>query len=754
MKIRKLTLLLTPALAIIAATGCVKPTAEGLSLYDDKSILIGTAKIDPENPTQSLPELKENILTAPLATYRLSTKGDVPYVEASQLASALNTTLQFVTANSGVKVEVKDKILHIKSKDDKGELVLDAKEDTVKLKSSPSFTLDVTMYNNNVPGDYVSFRGNSIQESSETRVYKEDGSAVPEYETYSFRDYGFDIYEKDDKYYLPFEAVTKLMYRDIGLDFAYNGKEFYINELGKFIQTRAYSSNGYFKNYIGVFAPSKNKGPGEAYRFYYPYQILKEGSDKETERATRFLVLNEGGSGYFVSCRGEELDTTKAITDDQDASYIYTWTKVGDILNVKISNQATGEETTPSPLGEYQIHLDETRFLKGTVSRETSDYNYNILRFLFDNIYGLKAIKGYSNADAYFTTLGVKNGLKNTNASEYNKALAALIGNVDDGHSNFTQLQLATKYEETADLPDLIISNRHDRVRQLYSVKSTYDKARIDKYKELHPDDINAGNTDPLFYQGMRFSDNKETAVITFDAFTHPQPAIQNMRELFPIERNWGDSDEEIKSNVLISTRAMLGQSSPDGFSSCFDALKFINKNSKVVKNVVVDLTNNGGGMIAVLPYLEAFFSDKPTYVLKDTVNNTIREYHYKVDLNGDGTFGGEGDTFKGQFNFFFLTSKFSFSCGNYFPGFAKNNGVKIIGEQSGGGTSPVGVFMDALGSGINLSNYTNMMYKDANGKWTQNDSGIPVDYSFPLQNGNWYDPNAINTFINSIQNN
>ena len=42
------------------------------------------------------------------------------------------------------------------------------------------------------------------------------------------------------------------------------------------------------------------------------------------------------------------------------------------------------------------------------------------------------------------------------------------------------------------------------------------------------------------------------------------------------------------------------------------------------------------------------------------------------------------------------------------------------------------------------------MCYK-VNGKYTQNDSGITLDYSFPLDNGNWYDPNAVHNFIKSL---
>ena len=112
--------------------------------------------------------------------------------------------------------------------------------------------------------------------------------------------------------------------------------------------------------------------------------------------------------------------------------------------------------------------------------------------------------------------------------------------------------------------------------------------------------------------------------------------------------------------------------------------------------------------------------------------------------------FGDEGDTFKGKFNFYCLTSAFSFSCGNCLPGIAKEAGVKIIGETSGGGTSPVGVYFDGLGTFFNLSNHYDMCYKDG-GKFVHNDAGIPLDHPFPFNEGNWYDANAVNTFIKGL---
>lgn len=731
--------LVTIAALSLILSGCknTEPkTNPDLTVFDATSRLIGTPMIDPENPSQSLPELKENILSAPLTTYHLKNKGDIPYVEAGQLVSAINHSLRHVI-DGEIKANVIDGALRFTSKDGKGEFNLYAKEGTVSLKDSASFSTPIITYNNNVAGDYCTFREKSIKESTDTRVYQDSGSQLNVYETYSFKDYGFDLYEKENKYYVPFEAVTKLMFRDVGVDFAFNGKEYYINNMGKFSQTLVNSSNGYFKNYTGVYAPTE-KGPSEAYRFYYPFNILKEGSETESERATNFITLMEGGMGSFVSVRGDKLDYSKTIPNP-DSEYSYTWSKDGNMLYIRIANSGT-------PMGDYQIHLDETRFLKGTVSPELSEYNYNILRFLFDNVYGLKGIKGYKNAEEYFTTLGVKEGLKSTNVTNYNQALSKLLGAVDDGHTAHTALSLATKYEEVDGLPDLSKANRKERVTKLYADQAKYSKARIDKFKELHPDDPQAGNTDPSVYQGLRLSSSKETAVITFDGFTHSDPAIKNMKEMFPEEQTYSDDD------IIIRSRSQMIQSSPNGFSQSFDILRYLNKSSKIVKNVVIDLTNNGGGMIATLPYLEAFFSSDPCFAVRNTVDNSVREYHYKVDLNGDGVFGGDGDTFKGQFNFYFLTSSFSFSCGNFLPGFAKDNGIKIIGEKSGGGTSPVGVFMDAFGSGLQLSNYLNMCYKNSDGKYVQNDAGIPVDHSFPLENGNWFDPNAIQTFIQSIQ--
>jgi hypothetical protein len=364
---------------------------------------------------------------------------------------------------------------------------------------------------------------------------------------------------------------------------------------------------------------------------------------------------------------------------------------------------------------------------------------------MFDHIYGLKTQKGYKDANAYFDSLGVTAGLKSTDAKTYNEAFSKLLGGVDDGHTAHSGLSIFTSLKDADSLNGLRAKYRGPRVTKLGENLKKYSKARNDKYNELHPD--RPGTDDPVFHQGIKFSEGRETAIITFDGFTHNGLEIKNMRELLPEHINVPETDFEIN----IPVRGAFANSTPDGFSTAFDILQQLNKSSKVVKNIVVDLTCNGGGAIMTLPYLAAFFTDDPVYTLQETNTKAISEYHYKVDLNGDGVFGGEGDTFKNDFNWYVMTSGFSFSCGNCLPGMAKDAGVKIMGEQSGGGVSPAGVYFDALGSTFNISNHMDMLYKK-DGVYTQNDDGIPLDRAFPFDSGNWYYPNADNTFIKGLQ--
>lgn len=712
------------------------PNGKTINLYRENSRLIGTPKPDPNNPSQMLPMTEANLQLGKLPTYRHKDKGDVPYVALPDLAKAIGDAFPNVL-KPGMSGEKKDDGYHLYSADKRGELILDAAKDIIKSKNSTAFAAPVFADNNGIAGDYCSYRGNSIKESPKTKVYKDDGAAVAEYDVFDFGKYNFDIVEQEGAFYVPLEAFTKVLFRDVSLDLAYNGADFYstVTE-SSFLASWVYSSKGVFQGLSGIYEPSKSKGSNEAYCFESPTKRLKEGTTDVYEDYTRFLVLMEGGSGYSTLCQGKELNPSKAVSD-VESEYQYSWRKVGESILVDVAD-------SQGALGTLSIHMDETRFLSGTISKELSAYNYDILRFLFDTVYGLKEIKNYTDATAYFKAAGVDEGLRSNNPGTYTEAFAKLIGYVDDGHSGFNNM---TPCSSPADLDKIgdyqKASKSGARLKALQEASSKYMKARMAKTKELDPEGANP--EDPNYYQGIKFSSDKSTAVISFNGFANNGDTIKNMGELFPEPYNI----EESQYNIL--TRAKLISSTPDGWSQAFKVLDLMNKNTKVVQNVVIDLTTNGGGEIAIMPYLAAFFSDDPTYVIKDVTNGVTREYHYQVDLNGDGKFGQPDDTYKGKFNFYFLTSGFSFSCGNCLPGMAKEAGAKIIGETSGGGTSPVGVYFDGIGTYFNISNHFDMCYKSGD-KYVQNDAGIPLDAAFPFENGNWYDPNAVDSFIKTLK--
>lgn len=706
-----------------------------VALYNKDSRLIGTPRPDPLNPMQVLPMAEANIQIGKLPTYRHKDKGDVPYVSLSDLAKALGEALPTIL-KPGMAGEKKDDGYHLYSSDKRGEIILDAEKNTIKVKNGQSFGTPILAVNNDLPGDYCAYRGKSIQESDKTRAYKDDGTEAPEFDVFDFGKYNFDIVMDGNECYVPLEAFTKVLFRDISVDMAYNGVDFYTNvSESSFLASWAYSSKGMFMGISGLYGPSKTKGEGEAYRFEFGTKRLVDGSTDVFEDYTRYLVLKDDGKAYSMICKGTTLDPTKAV-QDIESDYGYSWKKEGNILHIDVSDQQ-------GPLGTYYVHLDETRFLSGKMSKEVSAYNYDVLRFIFDTIYGLKAIKGYTDATAFFKSAGVDEGLKSEKPSTYTEAFSKLIGYIDDGHTGFNNMTPFSAYDDLDKKVDYDkFASSGERLKKLREDAKKYMKAKFDMTKKLDPDGMNPD--DVTYYQGIKFSSDKSTAIISFNAFQHNGEDIQNMGEMFPGEF----AVDEANYNIV--TRAKFINSSPDGFTTVFKVLDTINAKDKVVKNVVIDLSTNGGGEIATMPYISAFFSDDPVFAVKDTYSGVTREYHYKVDLNGDGTYGGEGDTYKGKYDFYVLTSPFSFSCGNCLPGLAKDAGVKVIGERSGGGTSPVGVYFDALGSFFNLSNHYDMSYK-VEGKYVQNDAGTPLDHEFPMKDGNWYDPNAVDAFLKTL---
>ena len=144
------------------------------------------------------------------------------------------------------------------------------------------------------------------------------------------------------------------------------------------------------------------------------------------------------------------------------------------------------------------------------------------------------------------------------------------------------------------------------------------------------------------------------------------------------------------------------------------------------INNIIIDLTNNGGGRNDALVFVEAYMTSDPVHTSMNRLTGMTYDVHYDVDINYDGVIDSN-DTYQGTYNFYLMTSQLSFSCGNYLPTTAYVNGyATLIGQQSGGGTCCVGFLTTAVGDMLRSSSNHFLGYWSS-GSFHNNESGIPV---------------------------
>ena len=352
---------------------------------------------------------------------------------------------------------------------------------------------------------------------------------------------------------------------------------------------------------------------------------------------------------------------------------------------------------------------------KNQTTRDSAlaEFTYNELCFSLDYFYGLKEYREISSFDTLFTDANLKANLKSTNTKTYEQAMIKFgYQYLFDGHAGYT--------------------TPSPSVAQTYNSDSSYDDVASEaasnnpKYIQLYGDmyELTAAREDAGKGIGLRTFNN--VAVITFDSFVKS-----------------GNTSTSY-SNLDSTTYEVLAES--DTYLFFAKAFKEITADTSIEK-IVFDVTCNGGGMVDALPFLEGFMTDSPFIVCKDTLTGEFADVKYKVDLNQDGTKGGTGDTYQGQYDFYVMTSNFSFSCGNAFPTFVKaGHMATIIGETSGGGSCAVGGLSTATGTILRMSS-TNQFGTYSGTTFTPNEGGVTPDRAFARSN--FYNDTAIYNFVN-----
>ena len=364
---------------------------------------------------------------------------------------------------------------------------------------------------------------------------------------------------------------------------------------------------------------------------------------------------------------------------------------------------------------EYQFYNDSPWKNQSSRSQSLATFNYNELCLSLDYYYGLRAFRGVNSFNELFTSQGYRTNLLSTNTNTYETAMASFAGAwLFEGHSAYSKVspyQVSNTNLNNSWVNGVLSNSR-------YTALVTNASTPLNNLRNT------AGKGVGVTYSGT-------TAIITFDSF-----------------KKLGNGAHQLIPQLDSINYATLHANDSELFFH--KAFNDIQARGTSIKNVVIDLTLNGGGAVNALPWLIAYLSTDPDIRVETAITGEISEVHYNVDLDRDGSYGGTYDTFGDKYKMFVMTSAYSFSCGNAFPTFVKDGHMAtLIGETSGGGACAVGFMSTACGTMLQTSSMFRFCYKDANNNYILNEAGIAPDYTFSRDY--FYNDAQINAFVNSL---
>ena len=330
-------------------------------------------------------------------------------------------------------------------------------------------------------------------------------------------------------------------------------------------------------------------------------------------------------------------------------------------------------------------------------SEELISFTYHELCLVLDYFYGLKDSHDIDDFEMMFLKANILQDLLSPDPQVAGQALADLtLKYLDDRHSLYNARSYLMKSEPKLNLGSALNQSLFDY--QLFKeTRSKYYPNGVPGYEEI-------GNT----------------AYITMDGF--------NMENYDHYKEDYKDHPNDTIALMTYAASQIKRQGSP-------------------VKNIVLDLSFNGGGQSASAAFVIGSLLGNGSISVTNTLSGALVVQNYKVDLNLDRKFDEEDNLL--DYNLFCLTSATSFSCGNLVPSVLKNSHrVTTLGQTSGGGSCVVYYFTTADGCPLRISGPNRLAYTK-NGSFYDIDQGVEPDYV--LANPKlFYDRQYLTQYINN----
>ena len=377
------------------------------------------------------------------------------------------------------------------------------------------------------------------------------------------------------------------------------------------------------------------------------------------------------------------------------------------------------------------------------MSEEFAQFNYGELLFMLDSFYGLKP---EHDIEAFSELLGNTQlaWKMSTQSEDVDEAISQLcMTYLDDMHSSFNSRSWRSNQEVGGNVLDALS-------------KMGFSNVSHTKTSELFANARRAAFPDGLpMYQEIG-----DTAFITFDQFVGQDDSsyYYHMDEPQADEffMTFISPEEQLaQGEALLNGEEVQPQEAQEPVDTIrlFNyAYKQITREDSPIKNVVIDLSNNGGGATNAAIYVVAMVLGQANIALKDTFTGaeTIMRIGADLEFNEDYKSYQKALVPLG-YKVWCLTCLNSFSCGNLVPAALKmSERVPIVGQRSGGGSCVVLPCSTASGTLFQISG--NLQLSTVrNGSFYNIDQGVEPDVPL-MWPESYYDREALVEYLNTLK--
>lgn len=339
-------------------------------------------------------------------------------------------------------------------------------------------------------------------------------------------------------------------------------------------------------------------------------------------------------------------------------------------------------------------------------SSELAAYSYEELCLEMDCFYGLKEAHGVSSFSMFLLQAGLSEALASPDAAAADQAASNLVDYwLDDGHSGFIS-------------PSGMAASAPDKGTGFGYELSSMVARQVSGIRDRYPD------------AKKQYYEVGDSAYVTFDAFA--------------IERG---SDGRLPDYYALAQEGTLPE---DTLGITIDAHRRITRENSPIKNVVLDLSCNGGGTVSAAVYTLCWFLGVGRVSVDNTFTGARSTMFYTADINMDHV-RNEQDTLANRgLNLYCLVSPLSFSCANLVPwAFKENGSVTLLGKTSGGGSSLVAPMNTAWGTTLQISGTDRIAFVK-NGSYYDVDQGVEPDHVIDTFE-HFYDRDTLTEYIHSL---